>query len=286
MELARIETNGIALHVAQDGPPSGPLLILLHGFPENHHAWHRVVGPLATLGWRVWAPDMRGYDLSDKPRPVRAYRSDELSADVAGLIDAAGVQRAVIVGHDWGGLVAWHVARRYPARVGKLVIINAPHPGVIRRRMLTDPRQLLRSSYVFAFQVPWLPELLMRAWNWRAPARALIRTSRAGTFSPEVLQRYRTAWARPGAMTAMINYYRAAARSLGDTGPDTPVAAPTLLLWGREDTFLVSELATDSARECVDARVEYVDGATHWLHHEEPMRVVASISRFLGPAAS
>ena len=284
MELARIETNGIALRVAQDGPTSGPLLLLLLGFPESHEAWHRVMGPLAALGWRVWAPDMRGYDLSDKPRSVRAYRSDELSADVAGLIDAAGARRAVIVGHDWGGLVAWHVARRFPERVAKLVIMNAPHPRTVRRRLLTDPRQLVRSSYVFAFQVPWLPERLMRAGNWRALERSLMATSRPGTFGAELLRRYRIAWARPGAITSMVNYYRAAARSLGDPGLDAPVAAPTLILWGREDTFLVPGLATDSARQCADARVEYVDGATHWLHHEEPDRVVASISGFLGPA--
>ena len=286
MDHEQIRTNGITLHVATDGPRTGPLLLLLHGFPETSAAWQRQQESLATLGWRVWAPDLRGYGESDKPRGTSAYTTEVLAADIVGLIDAAGVHRAAIVGHDWGGIIAWQVAMRHPERLSSLVVMNAPHPAAMRRRLLRDPRQTVRSWYAFMLQVPRLPEMFMRRKNWQALERALVRTSRPHTFGAPLLERYRIAWSRPGAITAMIDYYRAAFRHPGASGDAGKVATRTLILWGTEDAFILRVLATDSARRCADARVEYVNGATHWLHHEEPVHVTASIDRFLGPATT
>src|SRR5437879_4698652 len=163
--FSTIATNGIRLNVAQAGPPDGPLVILLHGFPEFWYGWRKQIPALAAAGYRVWAPDQRGYNFSDKPPDVRDYTLDKLAADVAGLIEAAGRQRAIIVGHDWGGAVAWWLAANNPERVERLVIINVPHPLVMRRLILRDPRQTLRSWYMFMFLLPRLPEWFARRRN-------------------------------------------------------------------------------------------------------------------------
>jgi epoxide hydrolase 4 len=279
-----VETNGIRLHVVQAGPEDGPLVLLLHGFPEFWYGWHRQIPALAAAGYRVWAPDQRGYGRSDKPRAVSAYRARELERDALGLIDAAGRERAHVVGHDWGGLVAWRLAARHPERVERVAILNAPHPGVMRREMLTNPRQALRSHYVFLFQLPLLPELVLGARSGRLLAGALRSTSRPGTFSREDLARYRQAWREPGALRGMINWYRAAVRgggggSAGGRGGTIEPAA--LLLWGTGDRFLGRELAERSIARCRDGRLEWLEGVSHWLQHEEPERVNALLDDFL-----
>jgi pimeloyl-ACP methyl ester carboxylesterase len=279
--FASAPTNGITLHVAQSGPETGPLLVLLHGFPECWAGWEAPMAELAALGWRVWAPDMRGYGFSDKPRGIGAYSGDRLVADVIGLIDAAGSDRAVVAGHDWGGVVAWQVALAHPGRVSKLVVVNAPHPAAMWQRVRSDWRQLARSWYVLAFQVPWLPERLAGSFRYRLLANALVQSSRPGTFDADLLARYRTAWSQPGAMRSMIHYYRAALRR-GVRARSRRVSVPTLIIWGDADRFLVPELATDSARECDDVRVEPIPDATHWVLHEEPDRVVHLMHEFLG----
>src|SRR5471032_562929 len=144
----RIRTNDIALNVALDGPANGPLVILLHGFPEFWNAWREQIPALASAGCRVMAPDMRGYNLSDKPRGLQAYRADVLAKDIVGLIDSAGRQTAVIVGHDWGGAVAWSVAMRHPERVSRLVVLNCAHPVAMLRRLRHDRAQLRKSWYI------------------------------------------------------------------------------------------------------------------------------------------
>jgi pimeloyl-ACP methyl ester carboxylesterase len=281
-EETMIATNGITLHVAQDGPEDGPLVLLLHGFPEPWLGWRHQIGPLAGAGFRVLAPDQRGYGRSDKPRRVAAYALDVLAADVLGLIEAAGRQKAALVGHDWGGIVAWWVALRYPDRVERLAVLNAPHPVAFRRSLLHHPAQLVRSWYIFFFQIPRIPEAHFRRRNWRALARALHATSRPGTFTDEDLDRYRRAWAEPGAITAMIHWYRAALRH-GPTPPaDLRVPVPTLLIWGVRDRFAGRGLAEASLGLCDDGRLEWIEEATHWVQHEEPDRVNRLLLDFLG----
>lgn len=160
-EHRKIVTNGVRLHVVQTGPQDAPLVILLHGFPEFWYGWRQQIPALAAAGLQVWAPDQRGYNESDKPVGVGAYRIDELVADVVGLIDASGLRRASLVGHDWGAAVAWWVALTAPERLERLVILNGPHPSVMRRHLTRSVRQLLRSWYIFGFQVPWVPERLL-----------------------------------------------------------------------------------------------------------------------------
>ena len=279
--LRRVATNGIELSVAEAGPDDGPLAILLHGFPETWYGWRHQIEPLAAAGYRVLIPDQRGYGQSDKPRGVSSYGLDHLVADVVGLVAASGRERASIVGHDWGGIVAWGAVERFPERFDAAVMINAPHPAVMQRALKGDWRQVGRSWYAFAFQVPGLPELLLKRRNYRALERALTATSRPGAFEHADLELARAAWAQPGALRAMIHWYRAAARSRQLPLPDPPLAVPIQIIWGVDDRALGPGLARSSFAQCQNATLDWIDGATHWVVHEQPDRVNQIILRFL-----
>ncbi len=268
-----IQTNGIKLHVVQAGPVDGPLMILLHGFPEFWYGWRHQIDALAAAGYRVWVPDQRGYNLSDKPNHIGAYVIDTLAADVVGLIDAAGEQKAVVVGHDWGAAVAWWTAVSYPERIERLVVMNVPHPMVMKKFASRNAEQMLRSWYIGFFQLPWLPELFSRAGNWAMLARTLRNSSRPGTFSAADLEQYKTAWSQPGAISAMINWYRASLRKPPARQPSVRVTVPTLLIWGARDKFLKRELAQLSIDLCDNGRVVFFETATHWVQHEEAEQV-------------
>jgi pimeloyl-ACP methyl ester carboxylesterase len=279
--FAAMPGRGVTLHVARSGPEDGPLVVLLHGFPEFWYGWRHQLGPLAQAGYRVLAPDQRGYNLSEKPRGLSHYTLDALADDVAGLIEAAGRTRAAVVGHDWGGVVAWWLALRHPGLVERLAVLNAPHPGALVEGKWADPRQLVRSWYVLAFQLPRLPEAGLGAFGGKGLADTLRRTSRPGTFTDEDLARYRASWAQPGALTAMLNWYRAALRARPRGLPSPRVRVPTLILWGTGDKVLRRELANDALSRCDQGRLELIEGATHWVQHEEPGRVNWLLTEFL-----
>jgi pimeloyl-ACP methyl ester carboxylesterase len=276
-----IAANGIHLHVVQTGPATGPLVLLLHGFPEFWYGWRHQLPSLAAAGYCVWAPDQRGYNLSDKPQGVAAYRLEVVAADVIGLIDAAGRERACLVGHDWGGMVAWWLAIHAPHRLARMVIINAPHGAAMRQQLRRHPAQWLRSAYIGWFQLPWLPEVVTRAGNWRLLVRALQRSSRPGTFAAADLKRYRQAWSHPQAMRAMLNWYRALGRRPPRFPTHPPITVPTLLIWGANDVFLGRELAHPSIEQCRAGQLVMIEDATHWVQHEQPARVNALIETFL-----
>jgi pimeloyl-ACP methyl ester carboxylesterase len=275
-----VQANGVRFHVVEAGPESGPPVVLLHGFPELWYGWRKQIGPLAEAGFRVIVPDQRGYNTSDKPVGVPAYRTDTLAADVAGLLDAIGLVRASVVGHDWGAAVAWWLALARPERVSRLGILNVPHPAVMRRHLLSSPRQMLRSWYVFFFQLPGLPERFLARDGFASLARA-VRGGRRGTCTDEDLAVYREAWARPGALTGMVNWYRAALRSAGQRLPRLRVGVETLVLWGARDRFLGREMAEASAALCDHGRLEFFEKATHWLQHDEADAVNDRLVGFL-----
>jgi len=275
-----IDAGLVKLHAVEAGPEDGPLAVLLHGFPEFWYGWRRQIAPLAAAGYRVLVPDQRGYHLSEKPRGVAAYGLDRLAGDVLGLLDDAGRERALLVGHDWGGAVAWWTAIRHPERIEKLAVLNMPHPRVMERFVRRDPAQRKRSSYIFLFQLPWLPERRMRAGNFASPTAALAKTSRPGTFSEDELARYRAAWSQPGAVHAMIQWYRAALRARPERPESTRVRVPTLLVWGTRDRFLGREMAEPSIARCDQGRLVLVDEAGHWVQHEEPERVTRLLLDF------
>lgn len=281
MKHERVSTNGIQLHMVSEGAPSDPLVILLHGFPEFWYGWRHQIPALAAAGYWVWAPDQWGYNDSDKPDGIAAYAVDELAADVVGLIDAAGRDTAFIVGHDWGAAVAWWVAAQYPERVKRMVIINVPHPTVMQQQLRHNLAQLQKSWYVFFFQIPWLPEAIAQFNHWDVPVKALVQSSRPGTFTADDLDIYRNAWSRPGAYSSMVNWYRAAVQSPPAPLSNPRIHVPTLLIWGAQDQFLGKELAQPSIDLCAEGRLVFIDSATHWVHHEEANRVNVLIDEFL-----
>ena len=268
-ESVAVDTNGISLHTRQAGPEDGPLVVLLHGFPEFWYGWHRQIKPLADAGYRVIVPDQRGYNRSDNPDGVASYHIETLAADVVGLLDAADRKTAAVAGHDWGAAVAWWLALSYPERIESLTAVNVPHPTVMETTLRNSLSQLRKSWYMFAFQLPALPEAISTANNCRVLRRGLTNSSRPGTFSATDLERYRAAWQQPDALTAMINWYRA----MGRYRPQPPrqqVSVPTLVMWGQQDEFLASTMAEESLDYCDDAELVTFPSATHWVLHEEP----------------
>jgi len=272
VEYLPIKNGDVGLHAVAAGPEDGPVVVLLHGFPEFWYSWHRQIEPLSAAGFRVIVPDQRGYNLSSKPVCVSSYAMLELVSDVIPIADQLGQRKIFLAGHDWGAAVAWSTALLHPQRVAKLVVLNVPHPSVMRKFLSTRPRQFRRSWYMFFFQLPWLPEALFSAFNFRAGSRSLLRSSRPGAFSAEDLDQYRAAWSQPGALTAMINWYRALFRTRIKFQNKT-VRVPTRILWGERDDFLLTEMAHESLRYCTSAELFTFASATHWLQHEEPARV-------------
>ena len=272
MEKLSFKNGDVGLQAVAAGSEDGPVVVLLHGFPEFWYGWRRQIDPLASAGFRVIVPDQRGYNLSSKPSGVAAYALTELVSDVIAIADQLGRGKIFLVGHDWGAVVAWSAALLHPQRIVKLAVLNVPHPSVMRKFLGTHSRQLLRSWYMFFFQLPWLPEAVFSAFNFRIGLRALLRSSRPGTFSAEDLSQYRAAWSQPGALTAMINWYRALFRTRLKF-PDKTVHVPARILWGERDAFLLSEMARESLSYCTNAELFTFANATHWLQHEEPVRV-------------
>ncbi|MFB6193510.1 MAG: alpha/beta fold hydrolase, partial [Halobaculum sp.] len=269
-----VTVDGRRFHLIEAGPADGNLVVCLHGFPEFWYGWRDQIGPLARAGYRVVVPDQRGYNRSAKPDAVSAYRIERLADDVIGLIEAYDHESAAVVGHDWGGVVGWWLAIHQPERVARLVTCNGPHPTVIRRRLRTDPGQLLRSYYAVAFQLPAVPEAVSRAFDWRLPVRQMRRTSLPGTFDAAEFDRYRAAWRR--SFSSMLDWYRAAARYR--PRPETnEVRVPTRVIWGASDATLPHAMAFDSLDFCVDGRSTTLEDATHWLQHEYPARVADAI---------
>ncbi len=272
MEDLTFQNGAVTLHAVAAGPENGPVALLLHGFPEFWYSWHKQIDPLAAAGFRVIVPDQRGYNLSSKPSGVKSYALTELVSDVIAIADQLGQERIFLAGHDWGAAVAWSVALLHPDRVAKLAILNVPHPSVMQRYLMKNRCQLRKSWYMFFFQLPFLPEAFLGMRNSRNGVASLVGSSRPGTFSPDDLAQYRAAWSQPGALTSMINWYRAAFR-YRTPFPDRTVRVPTRILWGVGDAFLMVEMAQESLKYCIQAELVTFPDASHWLQHEQPARV-------------
>jgi pimeloyl-ACP methyl ester carboxylesterase len=275
-----IEANGIRLHVVEAGDAAGKPVFLLHGFPEFWRGWRYQIGPLAAAGFRLIVPDQRGYSLSDKPKGHASYDVNVLASDVLGLADRLGLSSFSVVGHDWGAAVGWWLATRWPQRVSRLAALAAPHPAVWRDAMLRDPAQKKLSRYVKMFQIPWLPEFMIRRGRFAALVSAIKQIRRADAFPPEEIERYRDAWAQPGALTGMLNWYRGVLRTHMPPLDECRVRVPTLILWGRAEAFAVPSLAEVSLKLCDVGRLEVLD-ATHWMHYEQTERVNQMLIEFL-----
>jgi pimeloyl-ACP methyl ester carboxylesterase len=282
-----IETNGIKLSVLEAGPMDGKLLLFQHGFPETAFlSWQHQICFFAELGYHVVAPDLRGYNTSDKPQGISNYHLEEISKDVIGLLDYFKVEKAVIVGHDWGAVLAWWIAASYPERVEKLAILNAPHSAAYREHLKQSFNQFSKSWYIFYFQLPYLPEDKFMRNNFTFGLLALAGSSKPGhTFTHDAIPRYLQAWSEPNAVQGMINWYRALIqdrRASSTSILTAPVNVDTLIIWGKADIALDWEMAALSAKMCKKAvQVVYFDDATHWVQHDKPQEVNAQLLQFI-----
>jgi epoxide hydrolase 4 len=279
-----VEANGIRFHYVTAG--EGPLVLLLHGFPQFWYAWRHQIPALAER-FKVVVPDLRGYGDTEKPPRVADYRTGILAADVAGLVNAFGCEKAHIVGHDWGGGVAWTTALEHAAVVDKLAVLNCPHPIAFAKALRSNPRQLGRSWYVFFFQLPVIPELVFRLSPERVIERMFRRMAiRPDTFSDEDLRQFKEALEKPRALTSAINYYRATFRNFSAIRElersRKAIGSPTLLIWAENDVALGKELTYGMEPLFTGPfRIHYVPNCSHWVNEEQPELVNRLLIEFL-----
>lgn len=281
IDLSFVEANGQIFEVAQAGEGK-KLALCLHGFPELHYSWRHQIPVLVEMGYKVWAPNLRGYGGSSKPDGVDSYRLNTLVQDVAALIDASGAEEVTLIAHDWGAIIAWHFAILKVRPLTRLVIMNVPHPRCARRE-LKHWYQLKKSWYIFFFQLPRIPEWLFGLNGAERIKRAISRMAvDKSRFPEEDLQVYADAASRPGALRSMINYYRALLRTpdARDIG-DAMVHIPTLMIWGEEDAA-IDIRCTDGTEEWVpDLELHRLPGVSHWVQQEAPEKVNAILREWL-----
>ena len=281
-----VEANGLTFEVDQCGDGQ-KFALLLHGFPKSKFSWRHQLPLLAELGYTAWAPNLRGYGKSSRPVGVASYDIDHLIDDVAALIDKANPKSVLLVGHDWGGAIAWIFAIRRTRAVDQLIVLNIPHPACFARALRT-PAQLWKSRYAFLFQIPWLPEQILRARGADAVAQIFVKGGAdLRRFTAAVLEQYRHNAAEPGALTAMINYYRAAFRAGAKMNPKPGVVdIPTLILWGEEDAVLERSTTIGTQRYVKELTIRYLPGVSHFVQQEAPEIVNAMIEAWLAEQAS
>ena len=272
-----IVSNGVKLHYVTQG--EGPLMLMLHGFPEFWYSWRHQI-PVFAQNYKVVALDLRGYNESDKPQQQSAYVMSEFIKDVEGVIRGLGYNRCVLVGHDWGGMIAWYFAYAHLDMLERLILLNIPHPAKFAEGILT-PMQLLRSSYVFFFQLPKLPELLIQASDYQAIEFALKGMAvNKSIFTPADMEAYKNAASQPGALTAMLNYYRNFFTNLKQQDWGV-LLVPTLMIWGEEDKALGKELTYGTQDYVRDFQLRYIPNCSHWVQQEKPELVNSYLQEFL-----
>jgi pimeloyl-ACP methyl ester carboxylesterase len=270
-------SNGVKLHYVTQG--EGPLMLMLHGFPEFWYSWRHQI-PEFAKDYKVVAPDLRGYNESEKPPQQSAYVMSEFVKDIEGIIQGLGYDRCVLVGHDWGGAIAWNFADTHPAMLERLIVLNIPHPVKFMEGLRT-PQQLMRSWYAFLFQLPVLPELIIELSDYQPIELGLKGLAiDESIFTPADLKAYKDAASQPGALTAMINYYRNPFSNMRQREWDL-IQVPTLMIWGEKDKALGKELTYGTEEYVRDLQIRYIPNCGHWLHHEQPELVNRYMREFL-----
>ena len=278
-----VEVGELAFEVDCCGQ-GGKLALCLHGFPENSFSWRKQLPVLADMGFKVWAPNLRGYGNSPKPSKVSDYSVDKLLHDIVGLIDASDSDELTIIAHDWGGILAWIFASRELRPLTKLVILNCPHPVAFKSGM--NLRQFLMSWYMYFFQIPYLPEWYFGRNNAMPIRRLFEKTSvNSEMFPPEVTEVYRKHAAQDGALTSMINYYRALfrypPRMHGINQEPRKITTPTCLIWGEQDVALSKHLALKTVEFVDNSQTRFIPNGSHWIQQDCPDEVNEIMTEFL-----
>jgi pimeloyl-ACP methyl ester carboxylesterase len=272
VEFRMVDVGDVSLNVACKG--EGPVMVLLHGFPEFWYGWNSIIDSLSK-NYRLIIPDQRGYNLSDKPDSLSAYKAEHLTSDIAGLIRKVSVNPVMLVGHDWGGVIAWLVAHHHPELIKALVILNAPHPDIFRRELENNPDQQSASTYITLIQSP-LAESVLSANNYDGIAGFM-----SGVLTPEEVITYKEAWSQPGALTAMLNWYRASYDNGNmNVGDSVTISMPTLVLWGMQDVAILPGNLNGLEAYVSDIEIKTFANAGHFIAHEIPQDVVNAVMLF------
>jgi len=282
ISFRRVKISDITLHVAFAGPDDGKPLIFLHGFPDFWFGWRHQIEFFANLGYRVIAPDLRGYNKSDKPKGVNNYKISLLAQDILDLQRALGLKDSILIGHDWGGAIAWSIAANFSETFSQFIILNVPHPSVLLKAIKSNPHQIKKSWYIFFFQIPKLPQTIIgNRFAAKILQEIIKRGASAKAFNNETLKRYRKSWQMPGAAVSMINYYKAALRYSDPITKGSKITKPLLLLWGMKDIAFINDLAHESLEYCTEAKLELFEDNGHWVHCEIPEIVNKKIEEFI-----
>ena len=279
VESQFVDLPGLRMHVVTAGPKDGEAVLLLHGFPEFWYSWRFQITALAEAGYRVIAPDQRGYNLTDKTKP---YDVDTLLTDLVNLLNHFEIEETFVIAHDWGGVLGWCFCSDYSDRVIGHVNMNGPHPNAYLRACMQDPRQFLKSWYVYFFQLPWLPEMVIRMDDMRALDIALSDVP-SRNMPPDGTAKYKEAMRQPGALSAMVGWYRAVLRKLFKvmvSGKKYTSDVPTLVIWGARDDYLSRACNNALPDYYPDIEIEYVERASHWIQMQEPELVNAKIIQY------
>ncbi|MSU76916.1 MAG: alpha/beta hydrolase [Gemmataceae bacterium] len=280
-----VQANGLTFEVDQCGD-GDKLALCLHGFPECSFSWRYQLPLLARLGYTAWAPNLRGYGETTRPCYVGDYALSHLIADVAGLIDAAGKRSTLLIGHDWGGAIAWSFVLAPLRPIERFIVMNMPHPARFVAGLFRLP-QILRSWYVFFFQMPLFPEWILTVYGAKAIGDGFLNTAVDKSRFPEkVLDVYRRQALQPGAMTAMLNYYRALFRTWPRVKQmqrleANPLETPTLMIWGERDSALGKELTLGTDKLVRDLTLHYLPNASDWVQQDAPDTVNTMIEEWL-----
>jgi pimeloyl-ACP methyl ester carboxylesterase len=288
--------TGVTLTVQLGGPEAGEPIFLLHGFPESHRTW-RSVAPALAQEFRIVAPDQRGFAGSDKPPEVEAYRTDEILADLIALADALEIDRFTLVGHDWGGAVAWLAALKRPDRIARLVIVNAPHPLIFQKTVVEDEAQRAASQYIRAFRSPLMEAGIEAMGLETFYAKTFGSHADLSRVPDEERQAYLEQWGQDGALTAMLNWYRASEIEVPEIGeaanaplwtslPFAHIRMPTLVIWAMKDRALLPVQLEGLSELVEDLRIVTVADAGHFIPWEQPEPVVAAIRDFMAETRS
>ncbi len=291
MEHKYAEVNGVKLHYVCNG--SGKLMLFLHGFPEFWYEWKNQLAEFGQDHFAV-APDMRGYNLSDKPQSLADYQVDVLVDDVKALADHLGYEKLTLIAHDWGGAIAWVFALKYPTYLDKLVIINAPHPIVFQRELIENPAQQEASQYMLVFRSEQAEGILSSENYAPLVQNTLSEGLEKGFFTEEDKQAYLAAWSQPGALTGGLNYYRAAEigpptneedksrlTAFSANFPDPIIQIPTLVIWGEKDPYLLLGNLEGLSDYVPNLTIKRIEDGSHWVVHEQPKLVNQYIREFI-----
>ena len=272
MKIEKWKVNGIELNVSQIGDDNGTPVILLHGFPENSAVMIESFKALTQSGHRLIAPDQRGYNLSSKPTNISDYSLKNLAHDIEELILKMKLPKVILIGHDWGAMVAWYLTSRKPEMIEKLIILNAPHYNVFIKNLLLNPFQIFRSYYIFMIHIPFFAEWLLSTGNF-AVFKFMLRRS-----GHPAIEKLEASWKQPRTLTSMLNWYRAMIYSL--RLPYRKIQVPTLIIWGEDDEYLQNKMAEQSLRFCAHGKLALIKGAGHWTHHQRQEEVISLITHF------